>query len=255
MSQSKLFSKEEEILRHCEEMLRDNPSADEAFNSAFAKLVSSYRRLMKQSSRLVRVSDRQQQDLRHLTQLKDHFIEELERLSLTDGLTGVANRRRFDAFIEHEWRRGARLKRPMAILLIDVDDFKRFNDNYGHAAGDECLRQVAQVLSRVNGRPTDLFARYGGEEFAAVLSETGAAGALQVARDMVEAVRSLSIPHAHSRAADFVTISMGIGVMEPSGDRTPHDLVCMADDALYQAKENGRNRCFPGSPEALQAGY
>lgn len=244
MSQSNLFSREEDILRHCEQMLRDKPSGDAEFNTAFANLVTSYRRLMTQSERMVRVSDRQQQELRHLTQLKDEFIQELERLSHTDGLTGVANRRRFDTFIEHEWRRAARLQRPMALLLIDVDDFKRYNDHYGHAAGDECLRQIAKVLSKVSSRPTDLFARYGGEEFACVLSETEETGAVQIAGEMVKAVQSLSIPHSHSRAADVVTISLGIGVTQPSTQSKPESLICQADEALYQAKRNGRNQYF-----------
>jgi len=166
----------------------------------------------------------------------------LRQLACLDGLTCVANRRRFDELLEQEWRRTVRTGQPLSLILMDVDDFKAYNDHYGHLAGDECLRLVASTLAAAVKRPMDLLARYGGEEFACLLPETDLAGAVVVARRLVAAVADLRIPHTHSGAAAWVTISAGVASSAPGHGRSAIELVRTADTCLYRAKKEGRNR-------------
>jgi diguanylate cyclase (GGDEF)-like protein len=190
------------------------------------------------------------------TQLRAKRIaDELRRIATVDVLTGVANRRGFDDALKNEWRRARRAGDALALLMIDVDHFKAFNDRYGHPAGDVCLRAVAQALMCVSLRPADLVARYGGEEFAVLLPQTPRAGAEHVAHCVLEAVEALAIRHDASSAARHVTVSVGIACYDdasecwvpPSSDSritdascSPLDLVCTADKALYRAKRAGR---------------
>ena len=178
-----------------------------------------------------------------LTRKLDDANQELTRLSSLDGLTGISNRRQFDETLLREWRRLGRQGRPLSMLLCDVDYFKQFNDAYGHQVGDECLKAVARTLKDTLRRPADLVARYGGEEFAVILPDTEITGALQVAEAMRSAVEGLSITHSYSKGGNVVTISIGVASTTPS--RTGSDssvLLKRADDALYQAKQAGRNR-------------
>jgi diguanylate cyclase (GGDEF)-like protein len=176
------------------------------------------------------------------TRALDEANRELLRLSSVDGLTGIANRRQFDATLESEWRRSARTQAPLSLLMIDVDCFKGYNDRCGHLAGDECLRKVAGALAGQPRRPADLVARYGGEEFAVVLPETPADGALQVAESLRSAVQSLGLPHPCSLAGPQVTVSIGSATRIPVNGQAPSSLVTYADKALYRAKRGGRNR-------------
>jgi diguanylate cyclase (GGDEF)-like protein/PAS domain S-box-containing protein len=166
----------------------------------------------------------------------------LEQLSMTDGLTGISNRYRFDADLEREWRRAMRSHSPLSFILMDIDFFKAFNDNYGHLAGDDCLRRVAQSLSQAARRISDLVARYGGEEFAYLLPDTDAAGAVAVAQQIRKNMDDLNIPHPHSTVADRVTLSMGLATVIPAKGEASSDLIKLADDLLYKAKSNGRNQ-------------
>jgi diguanylate cyclase (GGDEF)-like protein len=167
---------------------------------------------------------------------------ELEKLSRQDGLTGIANRRYFDTYLLIEVRRGAREKAPVALILSDVDHFKAFNDCYGHQAGDDCLRRVAAALSSAGRRPADLAARYGGEEFAMVLPGTALEGAVDVAKAVSRVIGGLAIPHARSAVDQSVTLSQGIVSLIPEKETTCEHLIQHADQALYQAKQQGRNR-------------
>ena len=169
----------------------------------------------------------------------------LKGLSHLDGLTGIANRRRFDEMLEREWRRCRRNAKPLSLLMMDVDFFKRYNDHYGHIAGDDCLKAVAVALCSVVKRPGDLVARYGGEEFVALLPETVAPGALEVAEAINHAINDLDIPHAESEASGHVTLSIGCATLVPGGNKVPLELVEAADGRLYTAKEEGRN-CVRG---------
>jgi diguanylate cyclase (GGDEF)-like protein len=159
-----------------------------------------------------------------------------------DGLTGLANRRRFDEVLDQECRRARREGAPLALIMTDVDFFKKYNDNYGHQGGDECLRRVASVLAESARRPADLAARYGGEEFAVVLPHTTEQGAATVAEALRAGVAGLNILHAGSVAAPHVTLSLGVAVAEPeSASMNPATLIEQADAALYEAKGAGRN--------------
>ena len=167
---------------------------------------------------------------------------ELEKLSRQDGLTGIANRRYFDSYLVTELRRGARERQSLSLILSDVDHFKAFNDCYGHQAGDDCLRRVAAALSSAGRRPADLAARYGGEEFAIVLPGTVLEGAVDVAQAVSRVIEGLAIPHARSAVNPKVTLSQGIVALTPEKGTSSEDLIKRADQALYLAKQQGRNR-------------
>ena len=187
-------------------------------------------------------------------------LDELRRLAMVDGLTGVANRRQFDETLDREWRRSLRSGQPLALLLIDIDHFKLFNDQYGHPAGDACLRSVARAVMSVTRRPADLIARYGGEEFALLLPRTSRIGAEHMAQAVQDAVRGRHIAHEASSTDQRVTVSVGAACYDhdsscwtsPSAASrscdglsvrcTPQQLVQAADKALYSAKHAGRGR-------------
>ncbi len=168
--------------------------------------------------------------------------EKMSELVLTDPLTGLANRRHFDQTLASEWDRAAREKHLLAVLMIDIDHFKAFNDTRGHAAGDDCLKAVARALRDHCARPGDLVCRWGGEEFAVILPGTDAAGAWHLARELVEVVRALGVGHGKSGALPGITISAGSASVAPSEDTSAAALVEKADAALYAAKQAGRNR-------------
>ena len=166
----------------------------------------------------------------------------LSRLSFQDGLTGIANRRAFDEHYDREWRRALRNKSEISIIMCDIDQFKCYNDSYGHLAGDDCLRRVAELRGKLLERPAALVARYGGEEFISVLPETGLAGAQVTAEKIRAAVEALAIPHQCSRVAPVLTVSLGVASVVPTAEMDPDDLISVADSHLYLAKQGGRNR-------------
>ncbi|MCU0537265.1 MAG: diguanylate cyclase [Hydrococcus sp. Prado102] len=168
--------------------------------------------------------------------------QELHRLASLDGLTQIANRRRFDEYLTLEWKRSLREKQPLSLILFDVDYFKRYNDCYGHQAGDECLKQIAKESSNAVKRSIDLLARYGGEEFAVILSNTNTEGATVVAQEIRDRVRQLKIPHQQSQVKDYITLSLGISTIIPDLNSSPEILIASADTALYEAKKQGRDR-------------
>jgi diguanylate cyclase (GGDEF)-like protein len=169
----------------------------------------------------------------------------LQQLLSTDSLTGIANRRRFDDAFEREWRRCRRAGAPLSLLMIDVDHFKPYNDLYGHQQGDDCLRQVAQLLLEEMGRPGDLLARYGGEEFVCLLPEAGPFGARTVANRLVAKIRRADITHPLSPASEQLTISIGVATASDLSG-SPDALVALADKMLYAAKDAGRDQVMGG---------
>ncbi|MDF1615606.1 diguanylate cyclase [Desulfurivibrio dismutans] len=184
---------------------------------------------------VVRVRVRNQIELK---QARDQLV----RLAVTDGLTGLANRRHFDEALQREYARQMRAGGDLSLLLLDIDCFKLYNDNYGHLKGDDCLRELARVLTATFSRATDLPARYGGEEFACIMPDTDAAGALQMAHRIRQAVADLRISHGHSPVAPYITVSIGAATGPCHHQQSALHLIARADEQLYRAKEAGRNR-------------
>ncbi|BBL69839.1 GGDEF domain-containing protein [Methylogaea oryzae] len=177
---------------------------------------------------------------------------ELEGHSYQDGLTGLANRRAFDRQFELELRRAVREEQPLAVALADVDYFKAYNDHYGHVAGDDCLRRVAEILSHATRRPLDMAARYGGEEFVFLLPNTDRNGASSIGSTLCREVLAARIPHMASGAAPYITVSVGIVSLVPPRGAGAETFLMLADQALYRAKQGGRNQvCVAGAEESL----
>ena len=172
----------------------------------------------------------------------NHQLKFFQALSSTDALTRLANRRYFEEFFELEWRRSLRNATPISVILIDIDQFKRFNDTYGHLSGDDCLIKVSQTLQETVKRPRDLVARYGGEEFIVILPDTPKLGATKVAKSIGCKVEALGIDHSASTISDKVTVSLGISTTIPKRGSHRSELIEEADQALYLAKHEGRNR-------------
>ncbi len=170
--------------------------------------------------------------------------EKLKMLSVKDGLTQIPNRRKFDEYLKSEWKNHINDRDPISLILSDIDFFKLYNDNYGHQAGDDCLIKVAQAIQACATRTGDLAARYGGEEFAVILPCTNSDGAMVVAEEIRTHVKNLEILHEKSSVNNHVTLSLGIATMTPDKNQALEDLIALADEALYEAKENGRNRCI-----------
>lgn len=168
--------------------------------------------------------------------------KKLEEISFIDGLTGISNRRRFDEVLTMEWQRCERNQHRLSLIMMDIDYFKRYNDRYGHLAGDGCLKLVAQALKAVPGRNSDFAARYGGEEFAVILPDTDEEGAHEIAKKILNTVRNLKIPHEDSLVREFVTVSLGVCTVTPRRNMEPKTLVDCADQQLYRAKKEGRDR-------------
>jgi diguanylate cyclase (GGDEF)-like protein len=219
-------------------------------------LVSANLKLLAQADEM----DRKNRELTETRRQLEHRNRDLERISALDTLTQIANRGRFDGALRHEWRRCARDESPLSLVFCDIDYFKRFNDTYGHQAGDECLVRVAQAMDETLNRPADLVARYGGEEFIALLVDTEVEGARMLAERMRARVESLRIEHRASDVAPHLTVSLGVATIVPQATVRPEDLVDLADRALYVAKKGGRNRvattdqlpaiAIPRTPEA-----
>jgi diguanylate cyclase (GGDEF)-like protein len=175
--------------------------------------------------------------------------EKLEQMSMTDGLTNIANRRALDLRLQHDIELSVRQKSSVVVLLIDIDYFKLFNDNYGHSAGDECLKLVAHTLSNTLQRDSDFVARYGGEEFVCILPNTNWAGAQEIVKRIFDELYTINIQHKYSEIADRITISMGIAISDPQQVLMPETIIKRADKALYAAKHAGKNAHKMYSPD------
>ena len=198
----------------------------------------------------------QELERRQLQQKLEAANKELQRLSTIatiDFLTQVANRRRFEEYLDIEWRRMTRSQQPLSLILVDVDFFKSYNDTYGHPMGDCCLTKIARVIKDVVQRPADLVARYGGEEFAVILSNTDTLGASHIAEKICFAVRKLAIPHENSQVSSYVTVSTGLATVIPIFNSSFQKIIVAADKALYQAKAGGHDRvCSQEQTENLE---
>ncbi len=183
------------------------------------------------------------------TQALKEANNKLEALSYTDALTGIANRRSFDRMLAQEWSRAQRTGTPLALIMLDVDHFKHFNDHYGHLAGDSCLQALALALTQTARRAGELVARYGGEEFVVLLPNSSGHAALETARHIQHTIGLLALPHAET-ALGIVTVSLGVASLVPQKQFPPNALVRQADSALYRAKQSGRN-CLQSAPDNL----
>jgi diguanylate cyclase (GGDEF)-like protein len=188
----------------------------------------------------------QLQERLHLLELHTRQLEQanqdLRRLSYLDGLTGIANRRRFEEVLDLEWRRACRAGTALSLVMIDTDFFKPFNDNYGHQRGDDCLILIANTLRNGLNRPGDMVARYGGDEFMLLIPETDAQGVAELAEALRARVEAMEILHEGSFADKVVTISLGVVTDYPTRGFSSSEIIAAADEALYQAKEEGRNQ-------------
>ncbi len=205
------------------------------------ELLARVRSALKLKHETDRRKDREQKLLEATRQL-EAMNQRLQRLSSQDGLTGLANRRRFDESLDIEWRRATRAAAPLSLVLLDLDHFKAYNDTCGHQAGDECLKKVAVVLSRAAKRAGELAARYGGEEFVVFLPNTDMEGSTSVANQIRVGVEALAIPHVSSPVSPHVTVSVGVASTVPTRGAPQTVLLTVADRALYRAKHQGRNR-------------
>ncbi|MEG4023045.1 diguanylate cyclase [Microcoleus sp. S13C4] len=217
--------------------------ADDYISKPFdeRELLARVRNLLRSHS-----AEQQLAELNRQLQQQKKQLETVNRalhyLATYDSLTEVRNRHSFNEYLDTEWRRLAREEAPLSLIMCDIDYFKLYNDTYGHQAGDECLRQVAAVIQHSVKRPADLVARYGGEEFVVVLPNTDIEGATCVAEMIAQQVRGLHIPHAKSAVSEYVTLSLGVACCIPAPISQPGELLAIADESLYRAKESGRDR-------------
>lgn len=193
------------------------------------------------------ISERKKQE-----QQLEILQRQLEEFSYKDGLTGIANRRLFDEFFAREWQSAIRLQQPLSILLIDLDYFKQYNDQHGHLQGDQCLREIAQLLTTCCSRPRDLVSRFGGEEFAIVLPETDETAAIQIAESLLQALNNAKLPHCASTISDYVSCSIGVKTIIPTEQQDRVGFLSEVDQNLYHAKQNGRNGYQAGEVHTLQ---
>ena len=184
-----------------------------------------------------------------------HQSDYLHSLVILDELTGVYNRRHFNQQLQLEWRRHGRQGSTLGLLIIDIDHFKLYNDHYGHVQGDACLRSVAQALSACTRRAGDGLARYGGEEFALLMADSSEDDALRQAQRLCQAIGKLELPHAASLTQPYVTVSVGAACLAPSESKTAQEIVELADEALYRAKQDGRNRAHLWRQADCESGY
>ncbi|GFE69465.1 diguanylate cyclase domain-containing protein [Chroococcus sp. FPU101] len=206
------------------------------------KLKEQTFKLKQLNEELERLTKEQSKIISQRTSELEKLNRELDRLAHLDGLTEVANRRQFDKCISTEWLRMCREKQPLSLILCDVDNFKSYNDQYGHLQGDDCLKKVAQTIAHSVKRPADLVARYGGEEFVIVLPYTSIEGAFTVAEEVRNAVQQLLIPNYTAQPLPYITISLGVATFIPSRHLSALALINAADKSLYQAKKRGRNQ-------------
>jgi diguanylate cyclase (GGDEF)-like protein len=217
-------------------------SLEKRLRVTYRKLHKSVKQGEKLRSELIHVIANREKEIEQRTDELQEANETLQRLSREDSLTGLANRRWFAEFLARTWKGAMRLEQAICILIIDIDDFKAFNDNYGHQKGDSCLKIVSEAIRRTVGRASDLVSRYGGEEFVVVLGDTSLDGGLKIAEDIRLAVETLGVPHKGSKNHRCVTVSIGVTSTLPAADAQPETVLVAADRAMYIAKHNGKNQ-------------
>jgi len=217
-------------------------SLEKRLRATYRKLHKALKQGEKLRGELIYVIANREKEIEQRTDELEQANETLERLSREDALTGLANRRWFAQFLARAWQGAIRQQQALSILIVDIDDFKAYNDNYGHQKGDSCLKIVSEAIRRSAGRASDLVSRYGGEEFVIVLGDTALDGALKVAEDIRSTVESLGVPHKGSKFHRYVTVSIGVTSTLPSANVQPETILVAADRAMYVAKNEGKNQ-------------
>ncbi len=233
---NELFANEDRLSATAQELLQADAFASEQDRENYRVLLDGYKTLLKQMKRIVKVSDLMQLELKNL-------YERLDMLSRIDTHTDIYNKRFFNDVYSKEWKSSVRLNTPLALLMIDIDHFKSYNDLFGHLKGDESLKAVAQEIKNSLLRPRDIAARFGGEEFIVILPETGIEGTAYIAQRILSNIRNLAIEHPGSENGGTLTVSIGTVAVYPNESITMEMLLRRADQALYTAKNAGRN-CF-----------
>lgn len=227
---------------------------DKRMRATYGKLRKALAQGEKLRGELIYVIANREKEIEKRTEELQEANATLERLSREDSLTGLANRRWFAQFLVQTWRTALRDHKAVSILIMDIDDFKAYNDSYGHQKGDDCLKRVAEAIRRTVGRASDLVSRYGGEEFVVVLGDTPLEGALRIAEQIRAAVEQLAIPHRGAKNHRFVTVSIGVTSTLPTHDTQPETVLIAADRAMYNAKNDGKN-CVAYSTAARTGTY
>ncbi|MGM0501757.1 MAG: diguanylate cyclase [Bacillota bacterium] len=265
-----LFKYEKEILNQALDDIENGDYENQELFEKYKSMVFNYKKFLKQMEKVLSISDNQQKLLKetqeklevevserkYAEKLLNQKVEELEKtqdkleqanqklkdMSFLDGLTGIPNRRRFDKILKKEWNRSLRHNEYLSALMLDIDFFKEFNDNYGHLAGDDCLKKIAAVLSETLKRSSDFVARYGGEEFVVILPKTKQDEAVAIAEKLRKKIEEQEIRHEDSSVSEYVTVSVGVATVIVSDSLAANEFIDVADKALYQAKNNGRNQ-------------
>jgi len=254
-----ILKKDKKILNRAEKVVDKYQKKDYVKYNEYLYLYDKLKNLMEQIYFISKISDTYQTKLiktreeleekiaenSKVEQQLNEKIKELKNISTRDQLTGLYNRREFEKVIKDEWRYAIRESEPISLIMIDIDNFKAFNDNYGHLAGDNCLQKISKTMENALKRPRDFLARFGGEEFVVILPETDEAGAKHMAERIRKKVFASKIPHKYSNVEDYLTISLGVAHTDDAELFLFEELLDEADKALYKAKENGRNKyCF-----------
>ncbi|UNC90810.1 GGDEF domain-containing protein [Candidatus Contubernalis alkaliaceticus] len=231
-----IFSAEEKVISEAEAILASNTFHSEKEAEVYRALLEKYKALLRQMTKIVKIADITQLELKNA-------FKKLDELSHIDSLTGLYNRRHFNEVYAKEWNSTIRNKTKLSLIMVDIDYFKKYNDNYGHLQGDECLKAVAEVIKSAVRRPRDLVARFGGEEFVVLLPETDINGATFIGKYILALVRKMNIEHVASPWQKIVTVSLGIATKSPEENLTKEEFINNSDKALYLAKDSGRN-CY-----------
>jgi len=254
-----ILRKDKEILKRAEKIVNKYEKEDDVKYYEYRYLYNELKKLIEQiyfiskisdtyQTKLIKIREELEQKIIEKNKVEEKLnekIEELKKISTRDQLTGLYNRREFEKVIKDEWRYAIRERKPISLIMIDIDNFKAFNDNYGHLAGDNCLQKISQTMENCLKRPRDFLARFGGEEFVVILPQTDGLGAEHTAERIRENVYNSKIPHKYSNVEDYVTISLGIAHTNDAELFLFEELLDEADKALYKAKENGKNKfCF-----------
>lgn len=229
-----IFLKEEEILKNSLSILELNIIETDRDRELYATLVDEYKELLEQIKRMVKVSDIMENKLNRVRR-------SIDEISKFDFLTNMYNRRYFDAVLIEEWKKNEKANNSLAILMIDIDKFKEYNDKYGHVEGDKCIQAISSVIKNVVNQPNSIVSRYGGEEFIVLISDSDLENAKYIAEKIRKSIEKLNILHEGSKYGS-VTVSIGIAADVPSIKLQPEELIIMADQALYRAKSSGRNK-------------